>query len=305
MAGDPYASFTCSFKAEDGKEWGSGILVQIDPQDLEQLLQEPSCLKKKLGDKLSAEEPCYALITAYSSVYAPDAPDAPAVQWLARRRIVVGNSDNQFEMSIEECVQCRAVSCCGKDSIMRLTEEETKFTLKPHSGDCHVGFDFLILFLSADAVNKKKPTGYPHPPTLSLAQCRQFPTTPPFKTIMYWRSGGKVENADVSMKLPETAPQIHGLHSEVESFIAKRSVSYQQKPQISQVGAPIFIFTERGSYLIGINTGEKVTTLHGIFELLQGKLVLFRVIYFHYASSNVYIHVYRWINPIPGCDETS
>ena len=269
MAGDQFASFTCSFKAEDGKELsGSGIIVQIGREDLEQLLQEPSCLKKKVGDKLSAGEPCYALITAHSSVYAPDAPDIPAVERLAGRRIIVGNPDNQLEIPIEKCV---AVSCCGKDSIMRLTGEQNTFTLMPHSGKCHIGFDFLILFLSAEVVNKKKPAGFPDPPTLSLTQYQEFPTTVAFETIpyMYLHSRQKVE---ASLKWPESVPQIPKLHNEVESFIAKRSIPFQQKPQNSQIGAPIVC--TGGSYMIGINTGEEVTTLYGIFEILKGKLLL-------------------------------
>ena len=57
-----YASFTCSFKVEDGKEWGRNTCSNW-PKDFEQLLQEPSCLKEKLGDKLSAGEPCHPLLS--------------------------------------------------------------------------------------------------------------------------------------------------------------------------------------------------------------------------------------------------
>ena len=290
MAGSQFASFTCSFKAEDGEESGSGIIVQIGREDLKQLLQEPSCLKKKVGDKLSAGEPCYALITAHSSVYAPDAPDIniPAVERLAGRRIVVGNPDNQFEIPIEKCV---AVSCCGKDSIMRLTGEKNVFTLMPHSRKCHIGFDFLILFLSAEVVNKKKPPEFPDPPKLSLAQCQEFPTTSPRKATVYLRGG---ENVEVSLILnqPEPAPQIHRLRDEIRSFNAKRSIPYKQEPQTSQIGAPVVICTERGSYLFGINAGTEVTTLYSIFKLLKGNLLLHHAIYLLLLCivQHVYIH---------------
>ena len=147
MAGSQFASFTCSFKAEDGEESGSGIIVQIGREDLKQLLQELSCLKKKVGDKLSAGEPCYALITAHSSVYASDAPDIPAVERLAGRRIVVGNPDNQFEIPIEKCV---AVSFAGRTalSIMYVHTEKSVLyicnnntTMPTHNTCTHIRVD--------------------------------------------------------------------------------------------------------------------------------------------------------------------
>ena len=81
---------------------------------------------------------------------------------------------------------------------------------------------------------------------------------------------------------PESQLPTRGLDDEISYFEAYQSLQYTQQegeraPGIqSHFGAPIVLRNTRAgtSHLIGINTGEGVTTFYGIFKLLKGKIVV-------------------------------
>ena len=302
-----FEKFTCSLTTGDGvTEIGSGVIVQID---LEELLQKPSCLEKKVHGELSAHQPCYALITAHSNVYKadckPETPEQSAVECLRERRVVVVKlSDDpvgkrEYETIDDSCVSCRAVSCCGIDSMLRMPqpshdptqgprERHLHHTLKSHGpGKCNIGYDFVVVFLKAEVVHQWFPEESCRPPILT--HCSQLPNIlqDKFEVHMCWRSAkGSVERKNVELKIrtghPESQPPTRGLGNEISYFEVYQSLQYIQQegdgaPGIqSHFGAPIVLRNTRTgtSHLIGINTGEGVTTFYGIWKLLKGKIVV-------------------------------
>ena len=299
-----FEKFTCGLTTGDGvTEIGSGVIVQID---LEELLQHPSCLEKKVHSELSAHQPCYALITAHSNVYKadckPETPEQSAVECLHERRVVVVKSDDpvgKYETIDGSCVSCRAVSCCGIDSMLRMPqpphdptqkprERHLYHTLKSHGpGKCNIGYDFVVMFLKAEVVRQWFPEVSHRPPMLT--HCSQLPNIlqDKFEVHMCWRSArGSVERKNVEIKVrtghPESQPQMRGLGNEISYFEAYQSLQYIQQEgegapgTQSHFGAPIVLRNTRTgtSHLIGINSGEGVTTFHGIFKLLKGNIFI-------------------------------
>ena len=310
-----FEKFTCSLTTGDGvTEIGSGVIVQID---LEELLQPPSCLEKKVHGELSAHpsQPCYALITAHSNVYkadckpetpeTPETPEPSAVECLRERRVVVVKlSDDpvgkrEYETIDDSCVSCRAVSCCGIDSMLRMPqpshdptqrprEKHLHHTLKSHGpSKCNIGYDFVVVFLKAEVLRQWFPEESHRPPILT--HCSQLPNIlqDKFEVHMCWRSAkGSVERKNVEIKIrtghPESQPPTGGLGNEISYFEAYQSLQYIQQEgdgapgNQSHFGAPIVLRNTRTgtSHLIGINTGEGVTTFYGIWKLLKGKIVV-------------------------------
>ena len=291
-----FEKFTCSLTTGEGAEIGSGVIVQID---LKELLQQPSCLEKKVHGELSAQQLCYALITAHSNVYedcGPETPELSVVKCLhSNRKVLIAMSDDPKTVD-ENCVSCRAVSCCGIDSMLRMPqpshdptqgprERHLHHTLKSHGpGKCNIGYDFVVMFLKAEVVRQWFPEESHRPPILT--HCSQLPNIlqDKFEVHMCWRSArGSVERKNVEIKVrtghPESQPQMHGLGNDISDFEADQSLQYIQQegegaPGIqSHFGAPIVLCNTRTgtSHLIGINTGEGVTTFYGIFKLLKGK----------------------------------
>ena len=297
-----FEKFTCSLTTCEGAEIGSGVIVQID---LEELLQHPSCLEKKVHGELSAQQLCYALITAHSNVYedcGSEAPELSVVKCLhSNRKVLIAMSDDPKTVD-ENCVSCRAVSCCGIDSMLRmpqpshdrtqgLRERPTHHTLKSHcdSRRCNIGSNFVVVFLKAEAVRRWFPEDSYHPPRLSLAQCSQLPNIlrDKVEVYMYWRSdkesSAKRQKVGINISHLKPQPKMRELSDEISYFEAYQSLQYIQQggegaPTIqNHVGAPIVLcHTRTGtSHLIGINTGEGVTTFYGIFKLLKGELQLY------------------------------
>ena len=280
---DQLKYFTCSLqKGDKGKESGSGVIVKID--GLDELLKENSCLSVKIGRESNLQTPCYALITAHSIIYAPDVPDEhiPDEQVADRvkqqqLKIIFGKS---IEIPLEGCIQCRAVSCCGRDSILRLTEDLPKFTLMPHkhTHECHIKLDFIILFLNKEFANKLPKTR--QPPSLDIMQCWDFPNVTQkaanLHCLMYWRcEGGKVKNATVeNVKIP---PKLEDgvrsqLRDEIKTFTAHQVLQYDRADTQSHIGAPIVLQTANGKgHMIGIKTEAGISTFYGITKLLKGR----------------------------------
>jgi len=199
--------FTCSLTTGDGVEIGSGVIVQID---LKELLQHPSCLEKKsVRNKLSAaQEKCYALITAHSNVYedgGPKTPELTVIECLTKRKVGLAISDGRNTRTLaldDSCFSCRAVSCCGLDSMLRMpqkprddykekVEEEEKdkldksmqprkldYSLRSHGPkrECNIGYDFVVVFLKDELVHPWFQDRSLHTPELSLTQCSQIPS---------------------------------------------------------------------------------------------------------------------------------
>ena len=269
--------YTCSFrKGNEGGESGSGVIVKIDR--LDELLKENSCLSVKIGRELNLQTPCYALITAHSIIYAPDAPDEQVADHVKQQqlKIIFGKS---IEIPLEGCIQCRAVSCCGRDSILRQTEDVLNFTLMPHTHECHIDLDFVILFLNKEFANKLPKT--PQPPSLNIMQCWDFPNIiqklANLHCLMYWRcEGGKVEKATVeNVKIPHKFEEERGrLRDEIKTFTAHQVLQYDQADTQSHIGAPIVLQTANGKgYVVGINTGAGISTFYGITKLLKGMTI--------------------------------
>ena len=199
-------NYTCSFrKGNEGGESGSGVIVKVD--GLDELLKPYSCLSKKIGRESNLQTPCYALITAHSIIYAPDVPDEQVADRIKQQQLKIILGESAIEILLEDCIQCRAVSCCGIDSILRLqtTKDYIEYTLMPHkhTHECHIKLDFVILFLNEKFANMLLPK-MPQPPSLDIRQCWEFPDiiqkSANLDCFMYWRcEGGKVENATIKM----------------------------------------------------------------------------------------------------------
>ena len=287
-----FEKFTCSLTTDGGVEIGSGIIVQID---LEELLQTPSCLEKKVHGELSAQQLCYALITAHSNVYKDCGTEQSVVKCRGNRKVLIVKSDDPKTID-DSCVSCRAVSCCGIDSMLRMPqpshdrtqrprERHLHHTLKSHGpSKCNIGYDFVVVFLKAEVVHQWFPEESHRPPILT--HCSQLPNILQDKSEVHmcWRSArGSVERKKVGIKIPtghpESQPQMRGLGNEISYFEEYQSLQYIQQEgegapgTQSHFGAPIVLRNKRTgtSHLIGINTGEGVTTFYGIFKLLKGK----------------------------------
>ena len=269
--------YTCSFKkGNEGGESGSGVIVKID--GLDELLKENSCLSVKIGRKSNLQTPCYALITAHSIIYAPDEPDKQVADRVKQQqlKIIFGKS---IEIPLEGCIQCRAVSCCGRDSILRQTEDLLWFTLMPHTHECHIKLDFIILFLNKEFANKLPKT--PQPPSLDIMQCWGFPDiiqkSANSHYFMYWRcEGGKVEKATVeNVKIPHKFEEERGqLRDEIETFKAHQFLKYDWADTQTHIGAPIVLQTANGKgHMIGIKTEAGISTFYGITKLLKGMII--------------------------------
>ena len=277
--------YTCSFrKGNEGGESGSGVIVKIE--GLDELLKENSCLSVKIGRESNLQTPCYALITAHSIIYAPDVPDEhiPDEQVADRvkqqqLKIIFGKS--AIEIPLEDCIQCRAVSCCGRDSILRLTEDLLRFTLMPHTHthECHIDLDFVILFLNKEFANKLPKT--PQPPSLDIMQCWDFPNVIQKSAnshyFMYWRcEGGKVEKATVeNVKISHKFEDERGrLRDEIKTFTAHQVLQYDRADTQSHIGVPVVLQTANGKdHVVGINTGAGISTFYGITKLLKGMTI--------------------------------
>ena len=264
----------------------AGALFRIEQKDLEYLLEEPSCLKKKIGEnakELSEQKDCYVFTTTHANVYEPvpaepvpaEPVPAPTVEEpLIGGKIVFGRS----EIPIEENVLLCAVSCCGRNSIMKISPSDTVFTLKPHGSKCHIGYNFVVGFLEASAVKSKIESEAP-PPTLSLAQCK-LPVTSSgvqYTAHLNWRC---VEIEWPQRRVEEEAD----LDTEIQSFIARRSIAYSAGQSdhlwsdlVAQAGAPVVARARaRGrahTYPLGINAGGEIITFDSIFELLKGTYI--------------------------------
>ena len=258
--------FTCSFrKGNEEDESGSGVIVKIE--GLDELLKNNSCLNIKIDGESNLQTPCYALITAHSIIYAPDAPDKQVADHVKQQQLKIIFGKSAIEIPLEDCIQCRAVSCCGRDSILRQTEDLPKFTLMPHTHECHIDLDFVILFLNKEFANKLPKT--PQPPSLDITQCWEFPDiiqkSANLHFLMYWRcEGGKVKNATVeNVKIP---PKLEDgmrsqLRDEIKTFTAHQVLQYDRADTQSHIGAPIVLQTANGkNHVIGINTGAGIST---------------------------------------------
>ena len=184
-----FEPFICSLTT--GDEIGSGVIVQID---LEELLQQPSCLEKKVHGELSAHQPCYALITAHSNVYRadcnPETPEQSAVECLREQRVLVVTHQYETIAIDDSCISCRAVSCCGIDSMLRMPqpshdptqrprERPLHHTLKSHGpSKCNIGYDFVVMFLKAEVVRQWFPEEFYRPctDTYALLSATEYPS---------------------------------------------------------------------------------------------------------------------------------
>ena len=301
--------FTCSLqKGDKGEESGSGVIVKVE--GLDELLKENSCLSVKIGRELNLQTPCYALITAHSIIYAPDVPDEQVAERFKQQQLKIIFGKSAIEIPLEGCIQCRAVSCCGRDSILRLTEGLPKFTLMPHTHECHIKLDFIILFLNKEFANKLPKT--PQPPSLNIRQCWEFPNviqkSANLHYLMYWRcEGGKVENATVeNVKIP---PKLEDgmrsqLRDEIKTFTAHQVLQYDRADMLSHIGAPVVLQTANGKdHVIGINTGAGISTFYGITKLLKGInniMIIYRV-YNHLLILHPF-PLHRWRGAISLCN---
>ena len=274
--------FTCSFrKGNEEEESGSGVIVKID--GLDELLKENSCLSVKIGRESNLQTPCYALITAHSTIYAPDVPDEQVADRVKQQQIKIILGKSAIEIPLEDCIQCRAVSCCGRDSILRLTKDLPKFTLMPHkhTHECHIKLDFVILFLNKEFASKI--SKMPQPPSLDIRKCWDFPDkiqkAANLHCFMYWRCGGgkvektRMENVKIPPKLEDSVRS--QLRDEIKAFTAHQVLQYDRADTQSHIGAPIVLQTANGKgYVIGINTGAGISTFYGIMKLLKGRTIL-------------------------------
>ena len=270
--------YTCSFKkGNEGGESGSGVIVKID--GLDELLKENSCLSVKIGRKSNLQTPCYALITAHSTIYAPDEPDKQVADRIKQQQLQIILGKSAIEIPLEGCIQCRAVSCCGRDSILRLTEDVLQFTLMPHTHKCRIELDFVILFLNKEFANMLPKTL--QPPSIDIMQCWGFPNViqkaANLHYFMYWRcEGGKVEKATVeNVKIPPKLEEERGqLRYEIETFTAHQILKYDRADTQSHIGAPVVLQTANGKrHMIGIKTEAGISTFYGIMQLLKGMII--------------------------------
>ena len=272
--------YTCSFrKGNEGGESGSGVIVKVE--GLDELLKENSCLSVKIGRESNLQTPCYALITAHSTIYAPDEPDKQVADRIKQQQLQIILGKSAIEIPLEGCIQCRAVSCCGRDSILRLTEDVLQFTLMPHkhTHECRIKLDFVILFLNKEFANKLPKT--PQPPSLDIMQCWDFPNViqkaANLRYFMYWRcEGGKVEKATVeNVKIPPKLEEERGqLRYEIKTFTAHQILQHDRADTQSHIGAPIVLQTANGKgHMIGIKTEAGISTFYGITQLLKGMII--------------------------------
>ena len=272
--------FTCSFrKGNEEDESGSGVIVKIE--GLDELLKKNSCLNIKIDGKSNLQTPCYALITAHSIIYTPDVPDEQVADRVKQQQLKIIFGKSAIEIPLEGCIQCRAVSCCGRDSILRQTEDLTSFTLMPHTHECHIKLDFIILFLNKEFASKL--SKMPQPPSLNIMQCWEFPDKIQKSTnlhcFMYWRcEGGKVEKTRMeNVKIPPKLEDgVRGqLRDKIKTFTAHQVLQYDQADTQSHIGAPVVLQTANGKgYVVGINTGAGISTFYGITKLLKGRTIL-------------------------------
>ena len=287
---DAYEHFTCRIvrRGDTGRfdvESGFGVVVEIEQQFQEELLRDPSCLQKKL--RMSATESLgFALITAHSNLYEDEDSknqlDKPVVEYIADDYAIV--LENSVEIPLRDCVlrlshaHCPAVSCCGVDSVLILDDAKLSHTLRAHriKKKCCIEYDFVIVLLDAKRLRQHECCLVGSPPKLDSQNPDPCLISQDSALQLYWRDAeGMVKKERVEINSTHPAPPIQCLGSDIEHFSAQQSISYQQKGcggvGVAYIGAPVIIETPTGGKrILGINVGNAVTTLYGIFKLLKG-----------------------------------
>ena len=274
-----------------GHSTGSGVIVEINPE----LLTKLSCLSRKYPEAGNVfKSPSYVLLTAHSNVYdeADDkAKDGPVAKYIDKLSVVLGNS---VKVPLSKCVlfveqdknrRGLAVSCCGVDSILLcgVHDVELDYTLRAHGDkDCCIESNFLILFLNAEELKHHIAIDSVCTP-LKIRSGRIAAGHHNGCLLRWCDEEGALKEQTVDIHIKETncsgthgtdpRPE-HSLAQCIEDFCAQRSIDLVSGETINPccIGAPIF--TTDGSSIIGIYAGGKVTTVYGIFALLEGMYIL-------------------------------
>ena len=284
-----YANIACNFTVgvPIACKPRAGALFRIEQKDLKYLLEQPSCLKEKIGEdvkKLLEQKDCYVFVTTHSNVYEPMSatPNVGVSAPTAKEPLIGGKIFfGRSEMPIEEVLLC-AVSCCGRNSIMKISSSDTFFTLKSHGSKCHIGYNFVVGFLEASVVKSKIESSKiesEFPPTLSLAQCKLpvISSGVQYTAHLNWCCGEQLNKQEVAIEWPQLRVEEEAdLDNEIWSFIAKRSIAFPAG-QAAQAGAPVVLWLARAgrahTYPLGINVGGEIITFDSIFELLKGTYI--------------------------------
>ena len=292
---DPYSVWTCSLTRQE-RNLGLGVIVQLvtDSED-KQLQSLLPCLGKKLSQQKVESQPDYALLTCHSNLDVLEDDDKPKYFNLKGLQACVGpaRATTSHKIALEDCVSC-TVSCCGPTSMLMLSSHApAAYTLLPHtSGQCPIGYDFVILFLN----NRFEPDEATPPPEINVSQCLDLAN---LRTRLAWQSGAQArsnvgtgefylrsrEKSGLS-KMPVTVQyskeqrEVQRFCDEIDWYEKHQRLNYnfsqQLDSQSSVNGAPIVFFGREGNgSLVGISsssttTGNQVVTLYGICQLLAG-----------------------------------
>ena len=286
--------YVCSI-VKAGRGCGSGLVFQFEQTFWSKLLQESSCLLQKYGDGAFGSRRFYVLLTAHSNIYGQDKGKEQSVKKYIEEgeiSLAFGDGSSGRRLALRDCVarttedgsgRCVAVTCCDTDSILVLGSQNVSlgFTLKSHSSpeNCSIDSNFLLLFLSAEVVDKHLaefiPPSLGEPKVAELAE---------LGAEMLWQDEpGVVQKKDLAL-LPT-----HSRHVETQSLAKKIEqarklqtidVTTEMAESSCYIGAPIVHKCPGGTLtIIGFYCGQnKMTTIYGIFSLLKGRAFLYNII---------------------------
>ena len=283
-ADDPYSVWTCSLTRQE-RNLGLGVIVQLDTGD-EQLQTLLPCLGEKLTQQKVESQPEYALVTCSSNLDVLEDDDKPKYN-LKGLQACVGpaRATVSHKIALEDCVSC-AVSCCGPTSMLMLSSHApAAYILLPHtSGQCPIGYDFVILFLN----NRFEPHEATPPPVVNVCQCLDLAS---LRTRLAWQSGAPswsyvaagdfclcsreksgLKIVPVTVQYSKERREGKRFCDEIDWYEKHQRLSYNcDLDSQSFNGAPVICWHEGKGSLVGISSnGNQVVTLYGICQLLAG-----------------------------------
>ena len=287
-AENPYSVWTCSLTRQE-LNLGLGVIVRLDTED-EQLQSLLPCLGEKLSKKKVDLPTGYALLTCHSNLDVLEDDEKPKYFNLKGLQACVGpaRDTTSHTIALEDCVSC-TVSCCGPTSMLMLSPHApAAYTLLPHtSGQCPIGYDFVILFLNERFV----PNEATLPPVVNVSQCLDLAN---LQTRLDWQSGAQAWSSVaagefhlcsrqksgfsmVPVKVPYSKDQREGKRfcDEIDWYEKHQRLNYNCSldSQSSVNGAPIICWHAGKGNLVGISStvhGNQVVTLYGMCQLLAG-----------------------------------
>ena len=286
-ADDPYSVWTCSLTRQE-RNLGLGVIVQLvtDSED-EQLQSLLPCLGEKLTQQKVESQPDYALLTCHSNLDVLEDDDKPKYFNLKGLQACVGLArvTTSHKIALEDCVSC-AVSCCGPTSMLMLSPHAPAlYTLLPHtSGQCPIGYDFVILFLN----NRFEPDEATPPPVINVSQCLDLAN---LRTRLAWQSGAQtwssvaagefclcsreksgLKKVPVTVQYSKEQGEGKRFCDEIDWYEKHQRLNYNcDLDSQSFNGAPVICWHEGKGSLVGISSnGNQVITLYGMCQLLAG-----------------------------------